>query len=155
MAQPWADLYGDSRAVSIAVTFTHLGGLLIAGGTAIAADRATLSTPVHDTERRRQLDVLAAAHRAVLVALIAVVVSGILLFAADIETYRASPVYWTKMTLVALLLGNGYRMAREERTIRRDGLDAARWRRLRNAAVASIALWLLTTLAGVVLVEAA
>ncbi|MEA2766376.1 MAG: hypothetical protein QOK07_2780, partial [Gemmatimonadaceae bacterium] len=35
-AKPWASLYSDSTAISSAVTFFHLGGLLFAGGLAIS-----------------------------------------------------------------------------------------------------------------------
>ena len=40
LARPWADLYGSSAAVASAVAFLHFGGLMAAGGTALAADRA-------------------------------------------------------------------------------------------------------------------
>jgi hypothetical protein len=39
LVEPWARVYRDHNNVSAAVAFLHLGGLLAAGGFAIAADR--------------------------------------------------------------------------------------------------------------------
>ncbi len=83
------------------------------------------------------------------------VASGMLLFTADLEAYFVSPVYWTKMTLIVLLLVNGYRMTRAEAALRAGGANEdAEWRRLRFAASASLALWFAIAFAGVALVNA-
>ncbi|MDB4905313.1 MAG: hypothetical protein JWO05_97 [Gemmatimonadetes bacterium] len=146
--KPWSELYSHSKVVSVAVTFAHLGALLVGGGIAVAADRSTLRVAAGDAdaERRHLLD-LAGTHRVVIGALVVTVLSGVLLFASDVETFAVSLVYWSKMALVLALLGNGLLMQRAER--------GARWGALRRSAVISLALWLLITLLGVVLVEAA
>lgn len=97
-------------------------------------------------------------HRPVLISLVLLFLSGVLLFAADVETFATSWIFWTKMGLIALLLANGAVLERTEsrlRTRSEDGAQARRWRRLRWASVLSITLWLLTAVAGEVLVNAA
>jgi hypothetical protein len=65
--KPWSSLYSDSTAVSSAVTFVHLGGLLFAGGLAVASDRATFRALRGTEEDRTRLLVdLAGAHAWVL-----------------------------------------------------------------------------------------
>lgn len=87
--------------------------------------------------------------------------SGLLLALADVKTFGPSPVYWTKMSLVALLLVNGTLLQRTEQKLRAGSLltqsSAPRqrlWSRLRFAAAASMALWTAIVLAGVILVNA-
>jgi hypothetical protein len=90
---------------------------------------------------------LAAPMSAVTAALIAV--SGVLLFAADFETYLYSRFFWAKMGLVALLIVNGALLWSAGTRANRG--DRTAWGVLRLTAVVSIALWLLTTLGGVAL----
>lgn len=154
LAAPWQSLYAESTTLPAALNFAHLGGLLVGGGLALAADRQTLRAGGGSlAERARQLGELAALHRVVLAALALVVASGVALFLADVEQFAASPWYWGKMALVALLLANGALMQRSERALREGGPDASRWTRLRGHAAASAALWLAVTFAGVVLRE--
>ena len=159
VAAPWQSLYSDSRLVSTAVNCVHVGALLVAGGLALGADRQTLrAARASAAERARQLTELAGLHRLVLAAFAVVAISGVALFLADVEAFAASPVYWSKMGLVVLLLANGALMTRAERTARTAGADDAgtpprAWRRLRAHAATSAALWLAVTLAGVVLRE--
>ena len=159
--KPWSSLYSDSTAVSSAVTFVHLGGLLFAGGLAVASDRATFRALRGTEEDRTRLLVdLAGAHAWVLTGLSVIFASGLLLALADVKTFGPSPVYWTKMSLVALLLINGTLLQRTEQKLRAGSLltqsSAPRqrlWSRLRFAAAASMALWTAIVLAGVILVE--
>lgn len=150
----WNSLYSNSKVVATAVTTVHLLGLLVAGGLAIAADRMTLRVSRADAPRIAHE--IRDAHRPVLIALALVFVSGIGLATADVETFLVSPFFWVKLGLVALLLLNGLGLARTESRVREgQELAPATWGRLRFHAWASLALWVATTIAGTVLVNAA
>jgi hypothetical protein len=149
-AAPWGSLYANHAALRTAVVFAHVGGLVGAGGCAIAADRATLlALRRHEAERRHQVEALAGTHRVVIAGLIFIIVSGVLLFAADVQTFLYSRVFWIKMTLILLLLVNGAVLTAAERRANSGADDA--WGRLRATSVASLALWFLITFAGVAL----
>jgi len=162
-AKPWSTLYSDSTAVSSAVTFVHLAGLLFAGGLAIATDRATFrALRGTDEDRRRLLVDLGNTHTWVLAGLTVIFASGLLLALADVKTFGTSPIYWTKMSLVVLLLINGAFLQRTEKKLRAGNLLTQSnapmkrmWSRLRFAAATSMILWTAIVLAGVVLVESA
>jgi len=67
LVEPWNGLYSDSKAVATAVMFFHLVPLLIAGGAALTADRATIrASRLSGDERTRQLSELARTHAIVL-----------------------------------------------------------------------------------------
>ena len=161
-AKPWASLFSDSTAVASTVTFFHLGGLLFAGGLAIASDRATFRAfRGTDEDRNRLLVDLGNSHSWVLAGLSVIFVSGLLLALSDVKTFGYSPIYWTKMSLVVLLLLNGSVLQRTEQKLRAGSLltqsTAPRqrlWSRLRFAAATSMALWTAIVLAGVILVNA-
>lgn len=148
--KPWNDVYAQSKLVSGSVTFLHIGGLLVAGGLAIASDRAVLRARAA-AFRRHVLDELAGVHGAVLFALAVVFASGVAMALADVGTFIVSLVFWTKMAFVVGLLANGWLLRRTASQLRADdgGGDGARWRRLRLGATASISLWILTTALGV------
>lgn len=151
--QPWADEYSTSPVVSTAVTFAHLGGLLVGGGFALATDRMTLQCCRAEDDakvRTGLLSQISATHRPVAYALIVVFVSGLLMLGADVKSLIAAPRFWVKMGLVLLLLVNGLAMTRVEKKLRRNP-DAANsgWRRLHGYSIASFGLWLTITLAGV------
>ena len=160
--KPWSKLYSDSTAVSSAVTFFHLGGLLFAGGLAVASDRATFRAfRGTEDDRSRLLTELANSHAWVIGGLVVIFSSGLLLALSDVKTFATSPVYWTKMSLVVLLLLNGLLLQRTEQKLRAGSLlnqstapRKALWGRLRFAAAASMTLWTAIVLAGVILVEA-
>lgn len=155
LLKPWADFYGDSKATETFVTALHIGGLLLAGGLAIATDRATLrALALPALERASHLRELAAVHRWVLTGLTLIVASGVALATADIETFWASTVYWVKMGLVVVLLSNGYVMTRTEQKLARDASDTSpAWRTLRRVAVTSLTLWFTIAVLGVALVN--
>jgi hypothetical protein len=153
LVQPWASFYNDSTAAQVIVTFTHVAALLVAGGLAIAMDRATLRAFGLDAAARSaHLVELGRAHRTVVAGLVAIAVSGVLMATADLETLFPSWVYRSKMALVVLLLANGYWMTRLERRAATTDVDV--WPSLRRTAVVSGTLWLLIVLLGVTLVNA-
>lgn len=151
--KPWADFYSHSKLTVTIVQFLHIGGLLVAGGLAMAADRSTLrALKLAAAERHGHLRELAAVHRTVLFGLAMVVLSGIALFAADIETFFGSWLYWVKMVLVLILLINGYIMTQAEHALRQDAADnSPAWRTLHRVAVRSLALWVVIAALGVAL----
>src|SRR5215831_11146354 len=101
----WAALYSGSAVLRTLVSFVHVAGLVGGGGAAISADRATLRATRHGLAvAREQID---QTHRVVIVGLAAVIVSGVLLFAADVDTYAPSKLFWLKMVMVAALMING------------------------------------------------
>ena len=146
----WTTLYSNHAVLRTVVAFAHVGGLVGGGGCAIAADRATLMLSPRDTGLLpMHLAFIRRAHRVVLCGLVLIFVSGLLLVAADLETYLVSRIFWTKMALIGALLVNGALLARAER-LARSGGDRA-WRRLRHASLISLGLWFLTTLLGTAL----
>jgi uncharacterized membrane protein len=151
--EPWASYYSDSQLAQTLVTFAHIGGLVVGGGAAITADRGTLRM-ASDVDRRRHLLEIGRSHRLVITSLAIVVVSGLLLFASDLETYWGSPIFWVKMALVAGLLVNGAQMQRVERKATLESVvSSAQWGAMRGTAMASLILWLAITLAGVALIN--
>lgn len=101
---PWETLYAESTVLSTAVLTIHLVALLVGGGLALGADLATL--------RSSDGQQLQAVHRPVMLALVAILVSGLLMFAADVTVYATSIVFWLKMALVVALLFNGAKLYR-------------------------------------------
>src|SRR5262252_2491713 len=96
----WAAVYSGSAVLRTFVSFFHVAGLVGGGGAAIAADRATLrATRRGLVVTRQQLVAIHNTHRAVIIGLAAVIVSGVLLFAADVPTYAPSKLFWIKMAM--------------------------------------------------------
>lgn len=158
LAEPWSQLYSDSAVLQTLVVFAHVAALVFAGGLAVTLDRGTLRAARGASEIRwRQLEALRAAHRVVLTGLALSMVSGVLLFAADVETYFGAWIFWVKLGLIAALLANGFVMTRAESRIGStpNAADDAGWRTLRATAMASIVLWFAIAFMGVALVNAA
>jgi len=156
LASPWEGLYSNNKGLEIFVTFLHVGGLLLAGGLALATDRATLRAirqAVHD--RAQHLEALSSVHQTVLTGLAITFISGLLLFLSDVKTFWDSWVFWLKMALIVALLINGWVMTRAERSLRGTGVreEDRAWTHLHNTAAVSLVLWYAITLAGVALLN--
>jgi hypothetical protein len=139
----WSTYYSDHQAISTLIRYVHLAALMVGGGTALAIDRVVLGTARRRTADRRHAALMAlrGSHRVVVPALVVVAVSGALMTAADWATFEASRVFWTKMALFALLVGNGAALVAAERGYA-AGADLERWRRVILASAASCVLWL-------------
>ena len=147
LAVDWGSYYANHAVLRTMISFAHVGGLVISGGAAIVADRGVLAAVRRgDVERQSLLNSVRNTHAIVLLGLAAVMVSGLLLFAADVDAYIASRLFWTKMAFVALLIVNGLVLTRAER--RATAGDDVSWGTLRWTAIASLTLWTLTTLLG-------
>jgi len=144
----WAHFYGHT-SVTASVTYLHLVGVLVGGGVAVATDRAALRLSPAKPDWPQELDRLASVHRWVLAGLALIFASGLLMMFAELDHVATSAVFWTKMGLVALLLGNGYIRMRAEQALRLGG--AAGWGRFRWASLASLMLWFAVLLAGTLL----
>jgi len=148
--ETWTSFFANHATVRTLLGFLYVGGILAGGGCAIFADRITLRTARLDrAARQQQLHILEGTHRIVLSGLAAVVVSGLLLFAADTDTYLYSKFFWIKMGLFVLLMANGALLVGAERKVERG--DERAWRRLTFTSGASVLLWFLTTLIGAAL----
>ncbi|HUX66378.1 MAG TPA: hypothetical protein VMV31_02695 [Terriglobales bacterium] len=155
LLQGWVSLYANNALVRTLVVFVHVGGLLLGGGAAVVADRATLRA-FHrgESERARQLQDLAATHRLVLASLAAVIATGLLQFFSDTATFLHTWIFFTKMGLVLALLVNGALLTRfEAQAVARAPHAQREWRCLRAVSVLSLCLWLAITLAGAGLIS--
>ena len=138
----WAAFHGAHQAVSVSVRYLHVAGLLVGGGTALAADRRILQAMRSaDAERTATLASLGASHRVVVPALVVIVLSGVLMTAADTTTFLSSRLYWSKLALVTLLLLNGVGLLAAERAATREPGPRG-WRRLGLVSAVSLMLWL-------------
>lgn len=153
LAKPWARFYSKSTPAQNIILFAHLAGLLGGGGLAIAADRTIWKVrAAPDEVRMRVLAEVSGVHRPVIIGLVFAVLSGALMTAADLETYVTSPVWWTKMCVVALLLANGAWLRSIERTaLRNPAMTPAVWAKFTLSSRLSLALWFAVVLIGVAL----
>jgi hypothetical protein len=148
LIERWAHLYGDSKALSAGIMFVHLAGVLLAGGFAIAADRASLLLPAEAGEHlAREIERLKAVHTWVIAGLALTVATGVLQLFSDLHTYLTAWIFWTKMGLIALLLLNGWVRLRAEQGIE-SGTVMPNLKRFRRTSVASLVLWFAVLLAG-------
>jgi len=143
----WAHLYSDSKVLSAAVTYLHLGGILVAGGFAIVTDRASIVLLQEaEPDYPRELSRMGSVHAWVLGGLTVTAASGLLMLLADLHTYLTSLLFWTKMALIAALLANGWLRMRAENLLR-DGMVSRR-ALLRRTSLVSVGLWFAVLLAG-------
>jgi uncharacterized membrane protein len=152
--ESWNALYSHSKVISATVTTFHVGAMFLGGGLAVAADRTTLRVAAHlPEERARQLVEIGDVHRPVIVALVVLFITGIAMTLADLENFLTSPVFWIKITLVAVLCINGALLQRTESALRRAHAPA-QWQRMRTLSVLSVTLWIATFVAGSILTNA-
>lgn len=150
LIEAWASVYANSSTIRTLLGFAHVAGLVLGGGSAIAADRGVLRAVRHArSELSLHLAAIRGAHSIVLASLAVVMASGLLLAASDTGTFLHAPLFWLKMALVGLLIVNGAFMRRL--TERAAAGARPRWKPLALTAGASLTLWLLTTLAGAAL----
>ena len=146
MLTAWTDLYSSSTILRSVILFCHIAGLLLGGGCAVAADLVTLLRMADGYEDPIRSFAPLAAHRFVLVGLTTTSLSGVLLLLANLHTYVASLVFWTKMALVGALVLNGhFLMVDARRGLTGGAGDRAR---LRRAAAVSLVLWFAIALLG-------
>lgn len=150
MLEAWNSFYSSHAAIRTAVGFVHISGLVAGGGCAITADLATI---IHardkEAARSTQLHLLERTHAIVVGGLVALTLSGLLLFAADIPTYLPSRIFWIKMVMFAMLVVNGMLMLAGEKRVARG--EPRAWTRLHHRSVTSLVLWGFITLAGATL----
>lgn len=154
LAQPWAAYYSDHPWLQTTLLFAHLAGMFLGGGFAIATDRDTFLAvrAARLSGQIRHLGRIRTIHKPVMFGLALALGSGFLLFAADLEHYGGSTVFWIKMALLAGLLTNGYLLKRTEETLSTGKQDSPQlWGRLWKISLASLLLWLAVILAGTLL----
>lgn len=154
VVQPWATFYADHTWLQTAVLFVHLSGIFLGGGFAIATDRDTFMAMRNArlSGQIRHLGRLRTIHKPVMVGITLALASGVLLYAADIEHYSGSVVFWLKMVLLGALLTNGFILKRTEEALNSGQPDSpALWGRLYKISVTSMVLWLAVILAGTML----
>jgi hypothetical protein len=148
----WSAYYGAHPLVALAVRWLHLSGLVGGGGAAVVADRRVLIAS--EADRASVLAWLAASHQVVVAGLVVMAVSGVLMMAADLETFLGSKMYWVKMGLVLLLTLNGAGVYRSGRAALRDPSGRG-WTWVRATSTLSLLLWLVLVFVGLWLREAA
>jgi len=149
VSMDWGSYYANHAAIRTVVAFVHVGALMASGGAAVTSDWRLLSAFRRgDAARRAELEAIQPVHHVVTGGIVLLTLSGVLLFAADLDAYLVSRVFWIKMGLLALLLVNGSVLWLAER---RASRGEAAWPTLRVTALASLALWFLVTLGGVAL----
>jgi len=100
----WNSYYGNHQALSVTIRYLHLAALLVGGGTALALDREIFGLRRSAPQMRAAtIARLNSAHALVIGSLAFIVASGLLMAAADVETYLVSPTFWIKMALIVAL----------------------------------------------------
>jgi hypothetical protein len=150
LLESWSALYSNHATLRTAIEFLHIGGTAAGGGCAVVVDLVTIAaTRESATIRPALLQVLKGTHAIIVLGLAAITVSGVLLFAADVDSFLYSRIFWLKMGLMVLLVANGALILRAERRAIRG--DEGAWARLHLTATASLVFWSLTALAGTAL----
>jgi hypothetical protein len=145
----WAALYARSDTIQFTAACGHLLSIAYAARYALRGDRAVLRMTSSNARTREvsaargELEILTGAHRHVITGLCFALITGIAQLTAQLDYLPQSPIFWTKMLLLVLLLANGRII---QLAGRRADLAA-----LRPAAIRSLALWGITVLTGLLL----
>ena len=152
----WAAFHGDHQMVSLSVRYLHVAGLMVGGGTALAADRQLMAARrAGPAAQAAALAWLRGSHRVVVPALLAIGLSGLLMTASDTGTFLVSRIYALKVGLVALLVLNGIGLLAAGRAASSPTRAAQGWRWLGIVSVVSLLLWLAIPFVGLWLTVAA
>src|SRR2546429_9938930 len=96
----WARLYGHTP-VSATLTYLHLVGILVGGGVAVAADRASLRLSPATPDWSNELTRLAGVHRWVVAGLALIFASGVLMMLAELDSGATSLAVWSHMGVIS------------------------------------------------------
>jgi len=152
-AATWSSYYGNHQAVSISVKALHLAGTMVGGGAALFLDRQVLrGLRQSPAERRAVLAQLEGAHRVVVPAFVVILLTGIMMAGADLDTFVGSTLFWVKTGLTAVLAVNGALLVAAESSA--TAVTTA-WGRVAASATASLALWFVILYLGTWLTVAA
>lgn len=146
----WIELYRGSDLLQFGLHAAHLGALAVALVAALGADARALRARRWSTSRQRAFAAeFPGLHLRITLCLAVVFASGIMLLLAKPQALLGSPVFWLKMTSVALLLWNGDRLRQMIRRLRSIPAVAAEdWARFEEVARYSAGLWVITVALG-------
>lgn len=153
--EPWADYYAQSDVLQVLAGFGHAGAILVAGLTALSADRSILRAVRVPRLRNTALAQLQRAHRRVFAGLGFALLTGLTMLSAQIAILLPSFWFWVKMTGLAALVWNGRRILHAERALVQQPQRDDLWEALASPSKTSAALWLSIALIGVMLTTVA
>ena len=125
--------------------------MLLAGLTALAADRDILRATTRARLRMAALARLQRAHPRVFLGLIGALLTGGTMLSAQLATLPRSPLLWLKLAGLLALLWNGRRILQRERMLRVEPGNETLWQAMIGPARTSVALWCTIALLGVLL----
>jgi hypothetical protein len=149
--EAWTELYARSDLLQFVAGFGHAGAVLLAGLTALTADRDVLRARRRPHLRTAALARLQRAHRRVFLGLGLALLTGGTMLSAQLATLPRSLWFWLKLTGLITLVWNGRRILQRERQVREQPDDDLRWQALAGPAQTSVALWCAIALMGVLL----
>ena len=123
----WAHFYGHTP-VSATITYFHLVGILVGGGVAVAADRASLRLSPTTPHWSQELARLASVHRWVVAGLALIFASGLLMMLAQLDTLRprscSGPRWGSSPCCSAMATYGCERRTRSDRVAPPDGVGS-------------------------------
>lgn len=125
--------------------------MLLAGLTALSADREILRAITRLRLRTDALARLQRAHRRVFIGLGCALLTGGTMLSAQLATLPRSPFLWLKLTALLALVWNGRRILEREQRLRRQSDDERLWQAMAGPARTSVVLWTSIALLGVLL----